>query len=409
MPLKIRFARPLAIGAALIALYLALGFFAAPPLVQHILTQNVAEALKRKVSVGQVRVNPLALTLELRDFALTETDGAPIAGWRRLYANFQLSSLLRRAWTLSELSIEGLELRADIAPGGRFNLLALLEDLPKPERKADDRPPRVLLQRMLLAGGSFTFSDRSIPAPAAATLSPIDLEVHDLSTIPDALGNYAVRLRLPAGGTLEWRGEATLQPLASRGEITVKAIKPITYWRFVGYRFAEFAEPQGEFDFAARYRIAYAAGATQLDVEGLQAAGRGLVLGLRGEKGASLALESLALADARVALAAQAGKPWQSKLELPKITAAGLEFTDRTRRTPLRAALKSLALSLNAAGEGKADGAQIVLDALQLEAAGLQAGEAGGAAPLGALDSIALEGGHLDLGAHRLALGRVKV
>ena len=409
IPGRIPYARPLAVGAALLALYLLLGFFAAPPLLKRVLTHNVAETLKRKVRVGEVAVNPLTLSVELKDFALTETDGAPIAAFRRLLADFQLSSLFRRAWTFSEISLEGLELRADIAPGGRFNLLALLEDLPKAERKADDRPPRVLLQRMLLAGGSFTFSDRSIPAPASATLAPIDLEVHDLSTIPDALGNYAVRLRLPAGGTLEWRGEATLQPLASRGEITVKAIKPITYWRFIGYRFAELADPQGELDFAAHYRFAYAAGAGQLDVEGLRAAGRGLVVGMGGEKGASLALASLELSEARAALSTQAGKPWRATLAAPKIAAAGLEFIDRSRATPYAAAIKEARLGFGAAAEGGADEMRLKLEKLDVTLNGVSAGEPGAARPMGELDSVALEGGSLDLAERLFGAARLHV
>ena len=104
-PAKRRFLKPLAIAAAAFVVYALLGFLAGPPLARHILTHNVAETLKRKVSVGEVRVNPLALSLELKDLALAEADGAPIAAMRRLYANFQLSSLVRRAWTFADIAL----------------------------------------------------------------------------------------------------------------------------------------------------------------------------------------------------------------------------------------------------------------------------------------------------------------
>ena len=32
--------------------------------------------MKRKISVGEVHVNPLLMSVELKDFALTETGGA---------------------------------------------------------------------------------------------------------------------------------------------------------------------------------------------------------------------------------------------------------------------------------------------------------------------------------------------
>ena len=128
-PARIPYARPLAIAAGLFLLYAALGFLAGPPLVKHILTHTIADSMKRKISVGEVHVNPLLMSVELKDFALTETGGAPIAAFKRLHVDFQLSSLFRRAWTFSDISLEGLDLRADIAPDGRFNLLALLDRL----------------------------------------------------------------------------------------------------------------------------------------------------------------------------------------------------------------------------------------------------------------------------------------
>ena len=76
-PARIPYARPLAIAAGLFLLYVALGFLAGPPLVKRILTHNVAETLQRKISVGEVHVNPLLMSVELKDFALTENGGAP--------------------------------------------------------------------------------------------------------------------------------------------------------------------------------------------------------------------------------------------------------------------------------------------------------------------------------------------
>jgi len=358
-PRKIPYAKPLAIALAAYLLYALLGFFAGPPLVKRLLSNYAAETLQRKLSIGEARVNPLLFSVELKDFALTEADGAPIVAFKRLFADFELSSLARLAWTFSAIEIEGLDLRADIAPGGRFNLLALLDSLQKTEAKPGARPPRALLHRAALTGGAITFSDRSLAEPASAVLAPIDLEVHDLSTIPDALGTYSVSMRLPEGGRLQWQGEASLQPLASKGRIDVAQLKPAAFWRFLQGRL-NLGAPAGEFDAGLRYAFAYGAGGMLLDVEELQLAGH------------------------------------------------GLDFSDRSRATPYRVQIKDVTARLRASFESR-EGAPNLIEGIAIKVTGLEAGAADAAQPMGTLDTVELEGGRLDLAGRRAGFGRVAV
>jgi hypothetical protein len=407
-PAKIPYAKPLAIALAAVLAYALLGFFAGPPIVKRVIGNYVTETLQRKSSIGEVRVNPLLFSLEIRDFSLTEADGAPIAGFKRLFADFELSSLARLAWTFAALELDGLDLRADIAPGGRFNLLALLESLPKTEPRPDARLPRALLHRVALSGGTISFSDRSLAEPASATLAPIDLEVRELSTLPDRRGNYTVNARFADGGVFAWRGEASLQPLASQGELAVTGVKLAMAWRFLRDRFG-LAQPQGEVDIGARYRFGYAAGAAQLSVEDIKASGRGIALAAGGEKGVALALASLQVAGARAELNAARGQPWRATLEALKAVAADLEFTDASRATPYRAALKQATVGLSAKAEGRAEGPQAKLEGITVTLAGLTAGGTRDAQPLGTLATVALEGGALDLAERRVGFGRVTV
>jgi hypothetical protein len=407
-PRRIPYLKPLAIIAAAVLLYVLLGFLAAPVLVRHTLTSLAHDTLKRKASIGEVRVNPLELSLEMKDFALTEADGAPLAAFKRLYVNFQLSSLFRRAWTFGELALDGLDLRADIAPDGRFNVAALIDSLPKSEPRPGAKPPRILLQRATIASGAFTFSDRSLATPGSATMQSINLEVRDLATIPDSTGSYSVSVRLPEGGSFSWKGDASLQPLASSGEIAVQGLKPATAWRFARGRVA-IAEPPGDLDAGLRYRFAYGDGSTQLTVEDLKVAGRGLGIATSGEKNVALALASLDVSGGSAAFAAQAGQPWQAKLALPKIATVGLEFSDRTRASPYGARTKELSLSLAATAAQGRNGAEIAVDGIGVKVGGLSAGPAGAPQPMGTLAAISVEGGKLDLAGRRFSIARLGI
>src|SRR5262245_21750385 len=298
-PGKIPYAIPLAVLLVLAVVYVLAGFFAAPVLVERGITNYVAGQLERKASVGEVRVNPLLFTLELKDFVLAERDGAPIAGFKRLLVDFELSSLARWAWTFSEITLDGLDLRADIAPDGRFNLAALLEKIP---RNPDEKPPRLLLQRVVLSAARFAFSDRSDQTPASAVGNPINLELRDISTLPDRRGAYSVNARLTDGGSFSWRGEVSLEPLVSQGEVSVKGAKPLTAWRFFQDELA-LVEPRGELDYSARYRVSYGEGALQATLENVQLAGRGIALTATGATEPMLELSTIAATGGRFDLA----------------------------------------------------------------------------------------------------------
>jgi hypothetical protein len=403
---KIPYAKPIAIALALFVIYVLLGFFAAPPLVRHLAAGFVEKTLQRKADIGDIRVNPLLLTLEIRDFAIAEQDGAPIAGFKRLFADFQASSLFRRAWTFADIALDSPELRADIAPDGRFNIKALLDDLPKPEDKRHGALPRMLLQRVNVGAGVFSFHDRSLQTPASTVLSPISLEVHDLSSIPDSLGNYALSVRLPEGGTLGWKGEASLQPLTSRGSLEVKGAKLATVWKFLHDNLG-ISEPAGELDASLRYDFSYAGGATKLAADSYRIEARGIALATGGEKGVALALAKLALTGGATFEAAT-GKPWTAQLASAKAEIEGLDFTDRSRATPYNAVAKAVSVGFNAAVEASKEGSQARLDEMLVAIAELSAGPPG-AAPMFKLEKISVEGGKVDVSGRQISLGKLAI
>ncbi|HSE02421.1 MAG TPA: DUF748 domain-containing protein [Burkholderiales bacterium] len=355
-------ARALVVAGSAFALYLLLGFLAAPALVERGIRNYVAETLKRTVSLGEVRVNPLLFKVEIRDFALNERDGAPIVGFERLLVNFELSSLLRWAWTFSEIALEGLDLRVDIAPDGKLNLAALAESFPKGEGPPAEHPPRLLLQHVALKRGAVTLSDRSVPTPASATLRLLDLEMRDISTLPDRRGPHTMSARLPDGGSLSWRGEMSLQPVVSQGEVDLRSAKPGPIWRFLHEHF-NLAEPAGEFDLGVRYRFSYSDGASQLTLTDARFSAREIAL--RSAEPGRTAQFAVGVAGVEAGFAAQV--------------------------------------------EARGARVQVLLRDLVLKLSRVTAGEAGAAEPIVSLGSIALAGGSLDLDQRRLAIQSVAV
>lgn len=359
---KIPYPRTLAAVIVGLLLYSALGFLVAPVIIERSIPRYVSDALQRQASVGGVSVNPLLFKVEIRDFALAERDGAPIVGFKRLRVDFELSSLLRWAWTFSEIALDGLDLRVDIAPDGTLNLATLAESFPKSEAPPAEHPPRLLLQYVALNRGSITFTDRSFPEPATALVGPLDLEMRDISTLSDRRGPHTVSGTLPGGATLSWRGEMSLRPLVSQGEVDLRVAKPGPVWRFLHERF-NLAEPVGELDFGVRYRIAYSNGATQL-----------------------------ALTDARF-----------------NAREIALRSAEPKRTAQFAVGVAGLEAGFSAELDARRDRVQVLLRDLALKLTRVTAGEAGATEPIVSLDSVALEGGSVDLEQRRIAIQRVAV
>jgi uncharacterized protein involved in outer membrane biogenesis len=446
-------ARALIVAGAAFALYLLFGFLAAPALVERGIRDYVTETLKRKASIGEVRVNPLLLRLEIGDFALAEPDGAPIVAFKRLAVDFELSSLARWAWTFSEIGVDGLDLRADIRPDGSLNLAALAASLPKRDGAEPEAggPPRLVLQHAALRDSSVTFSDRSGTTPASATAG-LDLELRDISTLPERRGPYTVSARLRSGGTLRWRGEVSLQPVASLGEVEAKGVKPVVAWRFLRDRL-NVAEPAGTVDFSGRYRFAYKEGAPQLIVEDLRYTATGIELRESGASGPLLVLDKIEMTGGRFDLAAHElvlprievrkgfvvaeadsrgvfnwqrlakpspaarsgptpapeSAPWKIRVEALNVGGIALRYGDRGRAAPSQVAVGALDAGLAAAVEAGRDRVQVVVSGLALKLSQVTLGEIGGREPLASLDAVALEGGSLDLEQRRIAIQRVAV
>jgi uncharacterized protein involved in outer membrane biogenesis len=292
-------------GLAALLLYALTGFFLAPYLLERYVPRYAQEQLGSQATVGDVRINPFLLRLEAKDFRLEHPPGQPIVAFGRLLVDFQLSSLFRRAWTFADVQIDGLDLYVEVRRDGSLNLAAFMDRLAK--RYADvssgDQPPRRwLLQHAALREGKLTFSDLSDPTPANTTFAPINLEVLDLTTLPDRHGRYAITAAVPDGGSIAWRGDVSVLPIASAGELEVKGLKLATAWAFMRDEL-HLSRPKGSLDLAARYHFAYGDGKAALGLESIRARVSALALSNSGGGEPILSLDTIAASEGRFDLA----------------------------------------------------------------------------------------------------------
>ena len=445
-----------AVVSVILLVYTLAGFFLVPRLVATYVPRYVEQRLGRRAEIGEVRVNPLLLKIEIKKFRLKEADGRPLLGFDRLFVDLELaSSIFRAAWTFAEIRLEAPRVEAVISADGRMNIAELLDALPKDEpAKQPTAPPRLLVQHAVVQDGVASLTDLSRHSPQTAAVQPINIELHDITTLRERRGPYTISATLRGGGVVGWDGQVSLVPLASAGRFDLRRFPLATAWRFVQDDVAV-AEPAGELAANLSYQFGYRDGATSLKVQGVEIAVTGLVLAERASKAPLLALDrvnvisasgdviareltvpEISVSRGRVAATlARDGtvnwqrlvttpasaappaaspatvaetRPWRLAVEKLRVDDVALSFVDDSRSAPLALDVGGLSLGLSARLESGPAGVAGVADNLGLTLARVAVRSAT-KTPLVALERIAVEGGRVDLGARQVAASRVAV
>ncbi|MGQ9861817.1 MAG: DUF748 domain-containing protein [Thiobacillaceae bacterium] len=291
--------RPLLLILGLIAFYLALGCWIAPPLIKWGAERYVAQELGHRLSMDRPQIDPLRFTLRLANLRLDDPDGAPLAGFRELFVDLEADSLWNWAYVLREVRLVApmvdFELRAD----GSHNFTRLVEALKDEEEEKENPLPRLWVQGITVQGGRIDFADRSVSPAYTTRIEPLELAVTDLTSLPDRQGRYRFSIRSSQGLALRGEGTLHLEPLRIVGDLS---LNDLVLAQFAPYLqpHVRIAPPRGSLALTGRYRVDDAQGRIAVALEGL-----GLTLeqlGLRGENDAedTLALQRLALSGGRL-------------------------------------------------------------------------------------------------------------
>jgi hypothetical protein len=229
-----RVKRPVAWMAAALAVYALAGFFAVPPLIRHQLPSALRNFLAREASLREASFNPLTLRVTLRGFDLRDRDGGPLAAFDALTANFQASSLFRRAWTFREIRLTKPVVTGRIGGDGRLTAADLFEPKSSPEPSKPFRLPRVLVGDLIVEAGVCTFEDASREPPFATTLQPLDVHVSGLTTIPDRTGDHAITIGVEDRGEIRWAGRLEAEPLRLEGKLDLTLRRLDRLWTYFG-------------------------------------------------------------------------------------------------------------------------------------------------------------------------------
>ena len=138
-------------------------------------------------------MNPFKLQIEVRDVSLPDIDQQPMVGFRRFFADFEVSSLWNRAFTFKDIVLDRLAVRAVIRPDGAMNLgdLAPPATVPRKADEAEEPLPSLWIQSLVVSDGRADYIDR---ARATCLSAPIRADRFPAEGFSNVTGRWGVRL-----------------------------------------------------------------------------------------------------------------------------------------------------------------------------------------------------------------------
>ncbi|MCQ4301535.1 DUF748 domain-containing protein [Pseudomonas songnenensis] len=221
-------------GVALVLIcYSLLGFLILPGIAQRVANQQLANYATVPANLQRIEFNPFSLELSLFGLRIGAQDDRQLA-FERLYLDLQWDSLWQRTLHLAAVELWAPHVEARFARDGALNLGQLFE-VPEAEATTSEAgeifPLRI--DRLQLVRGHLGFEDKRPSEPIVLIYDSLDFELHNLATRSDGSADARLTASGPSGGRIDWQGDLSLQPLASRGSLQVSKLQLKDFWPYV--------------------------------------------------------------------------------------------------------------------------------------------------------------------------------
>ncbi|MHB1099260.1 MAG: AsmA family protein, partial [Burkholderiales bacterium] len=280
--------------AGLLVAYALFGWLIFPRILESQAIRYISEKTGHHLSLDRPEFNPFTLSLRISNLHLQKPDGKQLLAFRMLTVELSPASIFKRALVFNAIQLDDPEATLVLKPDGRLNWSQLIDSLDGKEAKAANKRgsqlPRINIQTFGLKGGRIDFADEK--TGFATRISPMDLELRDISTFPNDKGRYRISARTSFGALVKWQGQAMLNPLSVDGSLSVEnldlsPLKP--YFRNVLLN----APPAGVASVSTDYHISYADNQPNLVLKNLTGKLSDFRIGIGGKKGPHISIKTI--------------------------------------------------------------------------------------------------------------------
>ncbi len=257
--------------AGLLVAYTLFGCLMLPRIIQSQSIRYISEKTGHRLSLDRPEFNPFTLSLRISNLHLQEPDGKQLLAFRNLTVELSPASLFKRALVFNAIELDDPEATLVLKPGNRLNWSQLVDSLDEKDAKAAgtqrSQLPRISIRSFGLKGGHIDFADER--TGFTAHIAPLDLNLRDISTLPNDRGRYRISARTSFDTLVTWQGQATLNPLSADGSLNVENLdlSPLQpYFKDI----LPNAAPAGAVSVSTDYHLSYADNRLDLSLKNLE-------------------------------------------------------------------------------------------------------------------------------------------
>jgi Domain of Unknown Function (DUF748) len=217
-----RFLKPLIITISLVAAYAVLGFYMVPAVLKSKIPSIIQEETGRKASIANIEFNPFALIAHIQGFKILEKSGKPFVGFDNFNIDINgFQSIRHLALVIDEIALQKPTAYLAKLKDGKFNFddMAKPKKKEEPKKKDDGKLFPLNIVKLSIKDGKLFWDDKHFAKAVSEEITPINLNVSNLSTEEKTKAKLDFNLALKSGGKLDWKGNVGVNPVFSEGGI----------------------------------------------------------------------------------------------------------------------------------------------------------------------------------------------
>lgn len=222
----------LSVAGALLV-YSLVGFLLLPAILSNQIPKLTQEKLQRASKIKDIQFNPFTMELNFQGLELKNRDDTTFVSFDGLYANVAVwKSIFSLSLTMDQLLLTQPFVSVKRDKKAEFNFTDLLAD-EQPEKKeepeSDELFPLTIIE-IAITKGKLSWEDDYFSHFQQEDIFPLNLDIKNFTTIKDKNSELGFSLNLASGGQFTWKGELTLNPFASNGQIKLDKVNFARAW-----------------------------------------------------------------------------------------------------------------------------------------------------------------------------------
>jgi len=260
--------------SVILVFYALLGFYVLPELARSKLPGLLTEKFGLQVELQAVAFNPFSFELEVNGFSLHENAAKPLFAFERFAVNFNLlSSLLEQAVVFDSIALNKPVTNIKRLANGEFNFSRMLAQPGKqPEPKQETVTKQnsgllpLLVRQLSIDEGHIAWLDQSGGQEQSEAVLPLSVSIVDLGTKSGKEATFNLGFKLASGGHLQWQGDFSLSPLASKGLIHLEGLELPKVWQLFLQKALPVEIAEGLFTLNTEYQVSHPGKELELNI-----------------------------------------------------------------------------------------------------------------------------------------------